>query len=172
MSFSEKNYLSFLYTEGIYKIKEQNPLPPQKTITSSVTEENASPPLEEIKFIGGNKKNVFILLNGNNTEIINDKEKTFLLKVLQAVNCSLEDVAIVSYGNTLNEETIKDQFKPSVFISFGLELNLINKALKITKYQPSNQNGVNFLLADPLSAIESDVEKKKLLWKAIQILFK
>jgi hypothetical protein len=56
-------------------------------------------------------------------------------------------------------------------ISFGVSLTALNLQLYLKKYQVETIEGVDMLLVDSLTELESSPDKKKLLWKGLQHMF-
>jgi hypothetical protein len=50
------------------------------------------------------------------------------------------------------------------FFTFGVPFSRLNLDIMMDRYQPVRFEGITFLMADPLPAIEGDVALKKKLW--------
>jgi DNA polymerase III psi subunit len=92
-----------------------------------------------------------------------EPENTLLEKILTAVSLNLEEVEIVSP----NSETDPNQFQKVILFTTG-EWSMLKPH---NKYQISELRHTQFLYADPLSIIGSDVALKKRLWDQLKILF-
>lgn len=96
-----------------------------------------------------------------------------LENILKAVSLTLADVDL------LDLQKLKGQdFKPLLesktahqFISFGVGLKKLNLDLMLVPYRIQPVEGIQFLLADPLTQLHTDKAKKKALWINLQVLF-
>jgi hypothetical protein len=185
----EKAFLSHFLTEGIYYIpnehqseKKSAPLAESvklpESIFESVIESNG---LEEIReeilslpSVGEFRKKVLILVNAADSEFYTDQEKELLFKILGAVGLSISDVAIVNihllvqFPKDLFDAIKKWPYEQLIaFCGFLPALDIIVKApmFKLTKAQSKMH-----LISSPISELIDDVEKKKLLWKELQLL--
>jgi hypothetical protein len=134
---------------------------PAEPVTSN--EEDAIP----LEYEGEYQKNVLVLYQG---EGLAESSRAFLMKVLNAVNCSLKDIALLS------EEAIRDtreehllQLNPQKMIVFGT-LHHPVMGRKKENYHII-QEDVECFFADELSDLENNVSLKKELWGTLQRFF-
>ncbi len=130
---------------------------------TNVQEELVESYITPINFLGGNKKNIMILINEPNEPIINTADKEFLTKILGAVALSLEDVAIYNYHTYSGNKEVFRAIAYDVHINFGL-----NQA---SLYQVAEKNGKKILAADSLALIQHDKQLKARLWVCLQQIF-
>ena len=163
MSFLNQQQLSAIYHEGLYRILEDEAV--GKTVTIQKKPENMGVFTDPIAV------EVLVLHLMAETASLS-KETDFLIKILHAVNLT-EDryvVKMVPLGENLSE-WIKS-YAAKIIMVFGLENLSFEDEILNEKYQFIKLKSTNFLLADFLSKIEEDVEKKKALWKALKSFFK
>jgi len=103
------------------------------------------------------KKTVLIVLDSI------ESENTLLEKILTAVALNIKDVEIVSP----NSETDPNQYQKIVLFTTG-EWSMLKPS---NKYQISELGNTQFLYADSLPMIGSDVTLKKKLWDQLKVLF-
>ncbi len=122
----------------------------------------------ELLYEGNFEKGILIIYEGNHLE---PALREFLFKILQAVNCSLKDVAL-SASESVEEipmQTVLDM-SPNKVVVFGkLHHDLTN--LKKHAYEITNEDGVEYLFVDSVQEISGNVPLKKSLWEKLQVLF-
>jgi hypothetical protein len=162
MSELKGKYLKYVYTEGIYWINaEVHELAKDPTSVSSL----------KTHFLGGNGKNILILTDHDSSDQFPESQRTFLIKILQAIHLSLEDIAIVSQQTNYTKALFLTDFNPKIIIFIETSPSLLDKALNDEKYVIGKHPDYLYLYTDSLAAIENDQEKKKLLWKNLKSLF-
>jgi len=160
MSHPSTTYLSLLFNEGIYIIKEDKRHSTNETIVSE--------PVESFKYIGENKKQILIITHHKSTNLTNS-EKDFLLKILLALKLSINDVAIIN-SDHLDYDKLKMLFKPRFVLAFVGDKNI--EFLNEGMYLFSEHEDAFLLRADELSIIETDKTKKTVLWNSLKEVLK
>jgi hypothetical protein len=123
------------------------------------------------KFLGGNKRNILILVNDEENDVSSESGRELLRKIVKSINLVSADFALVNYasykGATFVE--LSDFFKSSLVFSFGVEpsrLGLID--------HPSNmvvqQGAVRMIFSYELRKLDADLSVKKALWGVLQKL--
>lgn len=152
MISTDNSYLTLLFNEPIFYINETLPIifEPKKE--------------DSFNFFGENQQNILILIE---KEVLTEEMLTFVTNILKSVNLDLDDVAIVeNYENSSKKKL--PQFEK--IIQFGGSIIIRN--LEITSpYNPLAKDSYTALLADKISLIMGDVQKKRLLWEAIKKMF-
>jgi hypothetical protein len=153
----------FLLPEDKKNLLPTSPSPVQQ---QPVPEEE--PEYPTLSYEGNFEKGVLVVYEGFSLP----KPLTeLLLKILDAVGCSLKDIALVSSasveGVPIQSVFDMDPNKVILFGSFRHEL----MALKTGTYQITQQGGIEYLFADAISVISDDQQLKRLLWNELQVLF-
>ena len=97
----------------------------------------------------------------------------FLEKILKAVHLDIEGVDLLNVHGTTNvnfNELLTGKYIHH-FFTFGVPFSRINLDILMDRYQPIRFDGITFLMADSLPAIETDVVLKKKLWEALKKVF-
>ncbi|MEZ0607514.1 hypothetical protein ACAW74_03310 [Fibrella sp. WM1] len=97
----------------------------------------------------------------------------FLEKILKAVNLDIAGVDLLNIHGTKNidfAEMLTGKYIHH-FFTFGVPFTRLNLDILMDRYQPVRFDGITFLMADPLPAIEADVALKKKLWEALKKIF-
>ncbi|MBB6610259.1 hypothetical protein H7F15_04345 [Pontibacter sp. Tf4] len=135
-----------------------------------------APAAQPAKFevIGENRKGVAVLVTIADAEFRKLPQLEFLNKILLAIGLQPTDVAYVnnvSGANTLFED-LKQALQVNYILSFAsrVESNLPHE--KFTLYNPVLLGNVPIVFSHALSDLEHDQEKKRLLWAALQKVFK
>lgn len=156
-------FLSLFLNESVYIVDEPEPL------------ESTEPELPEIQYKGQNKQKILIMVYDEKEEFLSEKDEAFLLKVLQAVQLTINDIALVNCQNLedpANNFTALNNISYKTLISFGEIPEALPFSKYLVKYQlnTDEQNRV-YLQADALKDIARDRTKKQLLWKNLQEIF-
>lgn len=139
----------------------------------------ANPPIEEqdqaaaassepVVYEGGFEKGVLIIYQG---ERIADDIRSFLMKIMGAVNHSLKDIALVSsiHLSGLPSQAL-NQLNPHKTLVFGRISHPIIQ-LKEQDYEVTSDQDTEYLFADDLGVIFEDENLKRKLWKSLQVFF-
>ena len=158
-----RNFLSLFLNDPIYILEEpeSSELPEEKEIT--------------ISFKGQNKREVMVIVSDRNAEYLSEDEENFLIKVLQAVQLSADDIALVNMHNLQNQAhqlAALNNISFKTLIVFGEIPEEIPFTKHLINYQwnKDDENRV-YLQADALKQIANDRTKKQLLWKNLQEIF-
>ena len=119
---------------------------------------------------GENKEGVLILC----TEYSNPELRSFLAKILQAVNTNLtEDVWVmdINAAEFPKWATLTKELSFKKVIIFGIDASKMGLHIKLPFYKCTFFKEQQILLADKLSAINSENQKKKELWRELQQMF-
>lgn len=129
---------------------------------------------KNILFLGGNEKNILILVNDPEFLHLNEPDLIFLTKVLTQCNLTLADVCIINTKNTksVSFNDIIDEINPSKIIDFGLNTStLTGFSVSTKKYEVLNSDGISYLFAGNLENIKDDKAEKKELWNCLKKMF-
>jgi hypothetical protein len=167
-------YLKFLYTEDVYIFKEdlrntsQNPSDIHADKDQNISTDGVSEPYI-VKYIGSNNKGVLILVHDSQNEFLNKKDYDFLMRIIEGgLKFSKTDIAIVNC-HQFEYDQIFDEIDHQYLIAFGN--HTASFAGTNPMYQVYKYLGKKVLLADSLNEIEPSIDKKTLLWKALQLMF-
>ncbi|MBO0951132.1 hypothetical protein J2I46_21280 [Fibrella sp. HMF5405] len=97
----------------------------------------------------------------------------FLEKILKAVHLDVNGVDLLNvHGTTaINFAELLAGKYIHHFFTFGVPFTRLNLDIMMDRYQPVRFEGITFLMADPLPAIEADVALKKKLWESLKKIF-
>ncbi|MBC5773426.1 hypothetical protein H8S95_05065 [Pontibacter sp. KCTC 32443] len=133
-------------------------------------------PAKSVMFnvIGENQKGVAVLVTIPDTEFRKLPQLEFLNKILQAIGLQPADVVYVNNvsGSIAVFEELQHALQVNYILSFAsrVESNLPHD--KFTLYNPVMLGSVPIVFSHALADLENDVEKKKLLWGALQKVFR
>ncbi|WP_375445330.1 hypothetical protein [uncultured Fibrella sp.] len=97
----------------------------------------------------------------------------FLEKILKAVHLDVDGVDLLNVHGTKNvdfAELLTGKYIHH-FFTFGVPFSRLNLDIMMDRYHPVRFEGITFLMADPLPAIEADVALKKKLWESLKKVF-
>lgn len=179
---SDLNFLKSFLTEDLYILKEEESVVIEKSEEKQQTEvkeykkeeeviqANIEEPADEIiskpfpPHKGSFNKKILIAVSDSNSQIINDSELDFLLKILSAVKLSVDDVAIINIEKSSVDLIDLTNWSATHYISFTGEANT-------TLYEPTSKENIQHLNCHKLGEISKDKGKKQQLWTALQQLF-
>ncbi|WP_373493407.1 hypothetical protein [Aquiflexum sp.] len=148
--------------------KKSNPLPypePKQELNLVEDPENKSMSLD---YEGGFGKGVLVVYQGQS---LDPELHELLFKILNAVGCSLKDIALTSsesLESTSHQSVMA--MNPNKMILFGNFRHDIMMHKK-SNYEIINDEGVEYLFADDLKILFENINLKKLLWSELQVLF-
>jgi hypothetical protein len=159
--------------EQIDPSKEPQISPKTEEVTETSTPETnqvVEEPIEKIEpaiisYKGGNEKGILILVEDSTHEFLNENDLTYLLKILGAVKLSLADIALVNVHRSKNYAEL--DYEQVLIFTSNHSFQLPNS----TKYTPSQLEGLQILLADPLDQIAASVELRKALWGSLKAIY-
>ena len=161
----DNRFLPFFLREPIYVVAE-----PER-----VAEELRVPLLSAS---GLDTKGVLILVHETEHSLLAPADQTLLEKILQAVNLSTDDVALVNWHSaqsSLEASNALDQHLPNqpyqTNIVFGEVPTPWSLSNFFEMYTVSHHGTRRFLRADPLKVLRENSEQKLRLWKCLQQVF-
>jgi hypothetical protein len=127
-------------------------------------------------FLGQNSRSICFLVHFPNDEFIPGEQLVFLLKILTACKCSLDDIALVNTAKTqVKMDELKRQLKPGVIFLWGLIPGLDQLTKEFPDMTLSVKEGITFIPvshAEQMSRENAEaVELKKKLWVSLKKLF-
>ena len=161
----DNHFLPFFLHEPVYVVAE-----PER-----VVEERAAPRLPAS---GLGTKGVLVLVHEADHPWLAPADHTFLSKVLQAVNLSADDVALVNWQaaqSALQAGITLDHCLPApsyaTTIVFGEVPTPWSQSNFFEAYAVNHQGTRRFLRAEALDVLRENPEQKLRLWKCLQQLF-
>jgi hypothetical protein len=135
---------------------------------------SASPvlPTKTLKFLGGNRKAIAVLVKHDDDVFLPDVQLTFLVAILQACKLTLEDVAIVNYSSapfTYDSLTKTTAFKQ--LLIFGIEPTAILLP-EMAYFSPITYNEIRILYAPELEKLNTPSENGRLLKSKLWLCLK
>lgn len=185
--------LQYILTEDLFLIKEEfeikplsgksepNPIQekPQNSIPKAVSTSESSivqePAAEDLVIskepipIRGNFENGVLILHEE--EELADEVMEMMVKMIQAVNHSMNEVGMISSKN-LEGRSLEEfiDLNAHKVLKFGRIKHPIN-ALPAIEYTIHTEEETEYLFADSLSVISEDRDLKVKLWNSLKILF-
>jgi len=128
---------------------------------------------DNFDFLGGNKKNILILVNVADFVHLSDENLQFLTSVLAACKLSIADVAILNINRLFQYDEIhlKDFFTPRAIIYFDVNATSIDTLIPNKLYDVTTIANINYLSTQSLNVIAENIEAKKQLWNCLKMIF-
>ncbi|MEZ4883525.1 MAG: hypothetical protein R3E32_02220 [Chitinophagales bacterium] len=99
-------------------------------------------------------------------------EWDLLEKILKAAKVDMEQVAIFhAQTESFSFKSILEQTQSNRLIVFGLKPSSLGLNIRLGLYQLLTFRGCQILLADDLTTISKDVQRKTYLWRNLQKMF-
>jgi hypothetical protein len=148
-------------------VSEEDPAPPPPVKKSK------SKPTGNLKSLGGNQKNILIVVNYDNVVHISDEELEFLTNILKACHFSLEDVTIVNTNNFPGEgfKVYVKKFGSKIILLFGVDPVSFDLPVSFPEFQVQSFNSNTFLYSPTLQECRTDKLLKSKLWVCLQRIF-
>ncbi|MEJ0105464.1 MAG: hypothetical protein WDO19_24170 [Bacteroidota bacterium] len=127
----------------------------------------------QIQFLGGNKKNILILVNYEKLNYLPDEELTFLTSMLGACKLNLADVAIINLDKipAPSYKEILDQLNGNILLLFGTDPSRLNLPVSFPHFQVQSFNKYTFLYTPSLDEMKNDKILKSKLWVCLRRIF-
>jgi hypothetical protein len=152
------------------------PVPPAAPVGAipKLPKVESTPQPKSFDLIGENRKGLIVLVTLPDAAFRALPEDQFLTKILAAIGFGPEDVAFVNNvsGAITKFEALRETTKTTYIISFASRLDTDLPHEKFTLYNPVPVDGVPVVFSQSLSVLDGDQEQKKLLWGALQRVFK
>ena len=123
--------------------------------------------------LGGNKKNILIVVAKQNQPFLPDNELQFLTSILSACKLSLADIALVNLDRLKEKghQQLIDHFKSKFILLFNVEPLQFGLPIHFPPFQIQEFSKCIYMFAPDLQQIEMDKQLKKNLWIALKDLF-
>lgn len=123
----------------------------------------------DFKFLGGNKRNILILVNDGENDVSDEHGRELLRKIVKSINLVTADFALVNYaqykGTSFDE--LNQFFNSTLVFSFGVEPQHLGLNI-----HPSNaivmEGVVRMIFSHELRKLNADITVKKALWGILQ----
>jgi len=151
--------------------EEQKPLPvPEPVPIANDIFPVAAP---QIQFLGGNRKNILILVNYENVSYLPDEELNFLTNMLSACKLNIGDVAIINLNKIPNPsyKEILDTLNGNIVLLFGTDPEILNLPVSFPHFQVQSFSSYTFLYTPSLDKIGNDKILKSKLWVCLRRIF-
>jgi len=110
-----------LYRETL--VSRDGPAPPENALKSALPLEIAD---TGIPFLGKNLRSICFLVSYPDVEFIPEEQLSFLLKILQACKCRLDDIALINTKNhPVDINNLKSRLNPRIIFLWG-ETPIVN----------------------------------------------
>jgi hypothetical protein len=125
------------------------------------------------KSLGGNLKNILVIVNNTTAVHLPDNELTFLTGILGACKLSLADVSIFNLNNhpATTYKELTSFFASKVVVLFDTEPSSFGLPMSFPHYQIQAFAGISFLYSPSLKNLENDKVEKSKLWVCLKRLF-
>lgn len=163
--------------QDVKPAKEETPPAPIATQVAAIPKlpkVDTAPVPKSFDVLGENQKGLIVLVTLPEADFRALPQSQFLIKILAAIGFGPKDVAFVNNlsGATTKFEMLRETMQTNYIISFASRLDTDLPHEKFTLYNPVQVDGVSVVFSQSLAVLDGDQEHKKLLWGALQRVFK
>lgn len=125
------------------------------------------------KWLGGNRKNVLVIVNYPDVVHLPDNDLALLTGILGACKLSMSDIAVVNYYNhpEASYKELLTFFKSKIVLLFAVEPASFGLPMIFPHFQIQPFAGNSFLFSPSLKELEHDKVLKSKLWVCLKRLF-
>lgn len=150
------------------RVKKRMPVPTNEQNQVNEPVEDYEEEVYQLSYEGGFKKKILVVFAG--TELAAES-KAFLLKILGAVECTLQDIALTAERDLKEAGTSGLQsLEPEKIIVFG-KIDLPIQFTRKELYEVVSEEEKDLLFVDSLDELNENRDLKRKLWNALQTLF-
>ncbi|MEI6946052.1 hypothetical protein V9K67_02545 [Paraflavisolibacter sp. H34] len=133
----------------------------------------AAAPAPALPYLGGNKKQITIVVPHEMKVFPVESELAFLTNILAACKLTLADVALVQLppGAPLTYEFLRSELQSKAMLLFELAPDALDLPFHFPFFQLQEFDGCTYLAAPALKEIEKDKATKQKLWGCLKTLF-
>lgn len=133
----------------------------------------SEPGIPPVKYLGENRQHITLMVYNPALAFLADDELDQLIKILQACNLSVQDVAIVNLAqhSHLEPRQIFVQTLATRAILFIPQPDILGLESQVPLYHVVRVGEVECIFSEPLEKLIVDKTLKKKLWIALQSLF-
>jgi hypothetical protein len=152
----------------------------ESTVNTAIADESAQVYVQEknekISSLGDFARNILVLVNDPDHIYLGEAELDTLGKMLQALQFSFADIAIVNAAHQkTNWQILQQQFAAKKVVLFGVEPADIQIPVRFPHFRVQNWSNIHFLFSPSLAEINRETptqkQTKMALWTAIKQLF-
>jgi hypothetical protein len=123
--------------------------------------------------LGGNAKNILVVVAEEKESFLPDSELTFLTSILTACKLNLADIALVNFEKVEQKDykALVQYFNSRVVLLFNVSPLQFGLPINFPHFQIQEFNKCTYLFAPELRLVESDKQLKKELWTALKNIF-
>ncbi|MGJ7032192.1 hypothetical protein [Niabella hirudinis] len=149
------------------------PAQPELAAVVSAEEAPVASAAAEWKWLGGNKKNILVVVHYQEDLHLPDTAFQFLSQLLNACKLTPNDIAIVNRNNDpgLDYKAITEHFQSKEVLLFGTTTAAFGFPFEIPPYQVQQFAGLTVVHAPALHELKEDKPAKTQLWASLKKMF-
>jgi hypothetical protein len=145
---------------------------PASLVETTEVRTKTNKPAPAGKSLGGNKKNILVVVKYAEDVYLPDNALQLLINMLGACKLGIEDVAIVNISKQpLEYKELLDTYRSRIAILFDVEPSAFGLPMSFPFYQIQPFAGCSFLYSPSLDTLENNKDEKTKLWTALKRLF-
>ena len=169
------DFYQLFFTENLYLVPDHEPenMPVPLPVPAAEDINGDTVPAKTYRILGENRKGLLIVVSLPESEFAQLPQHDFLTKVLASIKHTPSDVGFVNLPpqEKLDIYQVSKETTLNTLLAFGPGLLDMSSDSKIHLYKPASIGKIPLLIADVLTTIENDVNKKKSLWVGLQNIF-
>lgn len=127
--------------------------------------------IKEQIYIGKDSQDLLLIFNGEDNML--ESYRSFISKIFESVNYSLDDQVYISNSSKKLYDIIPLCRESNItkIIDFGKSINDIGFKVKPVPYKPFKIGSIDFIYCDDIDKIHSNNALKNKLWNAMKKIF-
>lgn len=127
----------------------------------------------EWKYLGGNKRNVLVVVDYIDMKYLPDDQIDFLTQLLKACKLSLDDIALINweYYKKYSYADILSHFGSTIILLFDVNAAGFGFPFEIPQYQVQHFTHYKVMHAPAMHQLKNDKPAKGKLWASLQKIF-
>jgi len=136
-------------------------------------EKNAPGSPVTVKFLGGNRRGIILLVDNSEATWLPELQLDFLLGILTACSLTMDDIALINISKSgpSNYKELLGNLNPKTILLFGNSFSSIELPFKIPEFQVQSFDGSTYLSIPSIPLLQDSKELKRKLWICLKQIF-
>jgi hypothetical protein len=167
---AEPEALHLFFTDDIYLVPEQ--VPAAAAVPETPLPEAVELPQPTFNYLGGNKRNILILVYDEQHQVSDEAGRELLRKIVKSINLATPDFALLNYAGykTASFAQLAAFFSPKLVFSFGVSPRMLGLSAAHAQDSLVKEGATSCIFSSELRALDQDPAAKKTLWSCLKNL--
>ena len=154
-----------LYKKGLVGKTESSTFETEKTLNTDLQ--------SSLKYLGKHKSKILVLVNEPNAVFLQDPQLTYLTKILNACQRTVEDIALINLAHATNQhyKPLMQALPSNLILLFGVTPAQLELPIDFPCYQLQKLEQSTYLQAPLLQQVEHSKPDREKLWESLKKYF-